>query len=103
MTAARRPRRDVLLVAGGVGITPMRALFETMPLAPGQDLTLLYRARSLDHLLFRHELEEIAQRRGARLHYLVGDDRTCLTAPGLLSRVPDLAERDVYLCGPAGM
>jgi len=103
MTAARRTRRNVLLVAGGVGITPMRALFETMPLTPGQDLTLLYRTRSLDQVLFRRELEEIAWRRGARLHYLLGEDRSCLTATGLLSRVPDLAEWDVYLCGPTGM
>ena len=64
---------------------------------------MLYRARSLGEILFRRELEEIAWQRGARLHYLLGEDRSCLSAPGLLSRVPDLAERDVYLCGPAGM
>ena len=81
MTAARRIRRNVLLVAGGVGITPMRALFETMPLAPGQDLTLLYRARDLEQVLFRDELEMIARRRGARPHYLLGRDPDCLTAP----------------------
>jgi predicted ferric reductase len=103
MTATRRTRRNVALIAGGVGITPMRTLFETMPLAPGQDLVLLYRARSLDEVLFRYELEEIAWRRGARLQYLLGDDRSCLTAPGLLGLVPDLTNRDVYLCGPEGM
>lgn len=31
VTASRRNRRNVLLVAGGIGITPMRALLETMP------------------------------------------------------------------------
>jgi ferredoxin-NADP reductase len=103
MTAARRTRRDVLLVAGGVGITPMRALFETMPLAPGQDLTLLYRARSVEHVLFRDELDEIAHRRGARVHYLLGSDPSCLSAPALVRGVPGLIERDVYLCGPPGM
>jgi predicted ferric reductase len=100
MTAARRTRRNVLLVAGGVGITPMRALFETLPLAPGQDLTLLYRARSPENLVFRYELEQIARHRGARLHYLLGDDPGCLSAPALLRLFPDLAWRDVYLCGP---
>jgi ferredoxin-NADP reductase len=74
MTAARRTRRDVLLIAGGVGITPMRALFETLPRAPGQDLTLLYRARSLDDVLFRDELEEIVRRRGGQVQYLLGRD-----------------------------
>jgi ferredoxin-NADP reductase len=103
MTAARRNRHSVLLVAGGVGITPMRALFETLPLAPGQDLTLLYRARSAEHVLFRDELDDIARARGARVHYLLGEDRWSLTAPGLLHLVPDLAHRDVYLCGPVAM
>lgn len=103
MTAARRSRRDVLLIAGGVGITPMRALFETMPLAPGQDLSLIYRARGPEHLLFRWELDQIARRRGARVYYLLGSDPLSLSAPALLRLVPNLARRDVYLCGPPGM
>jgi ferredoxin-NADP reductase len=103
MTAARRTRRDVLLIAGGVGITPMRALFETLPLAPGQDLTLLYRARSLDEVLFRDELEEIVRRRGGQVQYLLGRDPDCLSASGLLRQVRNLADRDVYLCGPPRM
>ncbi|MCU1391755.1 MAG: ferric reductase [Ilumatobacteraceae bacterium] len=103
MTGARRTRGDVLLIAGGVGITPMRALFETLPLSHGQDLTLLYRARGPEHLLFRHELDEIAWRRGATVRYLVGSDPDCLSASSLIRLVPRLANRDVYLCGPAGM
>jgi predicted ferric reductase len=43
MTAHRRTRPSVLLIAGGVGITPMRALFETFDMDGGR-LTLLYRA-----------------------------------------------------------
>jgi predicted ferric reductase len=103
MTAARRTQRNVLLLAGGVGITPMRALFETLPLEPGQDLTLLYRARDPEDLLFRDELEEIARSRGARLGYLLGRDPDCLSAPALLRLVPDLADRDVYLCASPRM
>ena len=103
MTAARRTRRDVLLIAGGVGITPMRVLFETLPLTPGQDLTLLYRARGPEHLLFRRELEQIAHRRGARLRYVLGDDPNSLSAATLLHQVPGLVQRDVYLCGPPAM
>ncbi|MFI9595491.1 ferric reductase-like transmembrane domain-containing protein [Nonomuraea sp. NPDC052265] len=102
-----RPRRGrkVLLVAGGVGITPLRALFETIPAAPG-DLTLLYRARSEEDLVFRTELEEIARRREAALHYCVGprDQVGDPFAPEVLAGlVPELARHEVYVCGPAGM
>jgi ferredoxin-NADP reductase len=103
MTAARRTRRNVLLIAGGVGITPMRALFETLPVLAGQDLALLYRARGHEDLVFRQELEQIAYARGARLFYLVGTDHDCLSAPALLRGVPDLAQRDVYLCASPRM
>jgi predicted ferric reductase len=103
MTEARRTRRDVLLVAGGVGITPMRALFETIGVAPGHDLTLLYRAGSRDHLVFRAELDALAAERRARVVYLLGDNPDLLSPRSLLRLVPRLAQRDVYLCGPPGM
>jgi predicted ferric reductase len=103
MTGARRTRDDVLLIAGGVGITPMRALFETIELSPRQDLTLLYRARGPEHVLFRDELDRIADVRGASVHYLFGDDPACLSPSELERLAPGLAARDVYMCGPAGM
>jgi ferredoxin-NADP reductase len=103
MTKARRTRDDVLLIAGGVGITPMRALFETIPLSRSQDLTLIYRARTADDLLFREELDEIAWRRGAHVRYLLGERPDCLTASSLRLLVPNLARRDVYMCGPPKM
>ncbi len=103
MTAARRSRNDVVLIAGGVGITPMRALFETIPLEPGERLTLLYRARSHGDVVFHEELEHIASQRGADLFYLLGDNRSCLDAPALAQLVPHIAACDVYLCGPTAM
>jgi ferredoxin-NADP reductase len=81
----------------------MRALFETIPLAPGDDLLLLYRSRSAADVLFRNELDAIAAGRRARVAYLLGNDRTSLTPEGLHRLVPDLVERDVYMCGPPGL
>ncbi|MFD8568111.1 ferric reductase-like transmembrane domain-containing protein [Streptomyces sp. NPDC059639] len=102
LTADRRRRRKVLLLAGGTGITPLRTLFETLPAEPG-DLTLLYRARSAEELALRRELEAIADRRGARLLYALNapdGTRTPLTADRLRATLPDIAEHDVFLCGP---
>lgn len=105
LTAHRRTRRKVLLLAGGVGITPLRALFETLPGAPG-DLTLLYRAGTAEQLVLSGELEAIARSRQAALHYLLGPSDASfdpLAPQALRNLVPELAEHDVYVCGPPGM
>ncbi|MFR9799303.1 ferric reductase-like transmembrane domain-containing protein [Streptomyces sp. MS06] len=104
LTAQRRSRGKVLLVAGGVGITPMRALFETLPAAAG-DLTLLYRATTTQDLALWDELARIADERGARLMYAInGPDgaRPDISAERLRDKVPDIGEHDVFLCGPPG-
>ena len=99
----RRPR--VLLIAGGVGITPMRALFEAIDL-PGKDVTLVYRASKEQNLVLKHELDEIAERSGARVVYLVGpssDSRNDMSAHALNRIVGDLSDHDVYLCASPGL
>ena len=104
-TAARRKRRKVLLIAAGVGITPIRTLFETLPGAPG-DITLLYRVSSSENVLFQDELEAIADNRGHRLYLLSGPrggSGDPLSAGRLVSAIPDVRQHDVYLCGPPAM
>jgi predicted ferric reductase len=107
-TGARRRRKRVLLIAGGIGITPLRALLEEFPTQPGA-VTVLYRASSWDDVVFHEELDALAQMRGARIHYLVGrrrpDPRTIdpLDARSILRMVPDVDERDVFICGPDPM
>ena len=92
------------LIAGGVGISPIRALLEDMPGEPGT-IAVIYRAASEDEVLFRAELDELAQRRGAELHYVLGERRgdELLSAEHLQTLVPDIASRDVYVCGPPRM
>lgn len=106
LTGARRTRRQVTLIAGGIGIAPLRALLESLAAVPG-DITLLYRASTADDVVFRAELDLLAQHRGASVHYLVGR-RTDLGFDPLAPErihglVPDIAEHDVYVCGPDGM
>ncbi len=103
-TADRRTRDRCLLIAGGSGITPIRALLEELP--PGA--TLIYRAATPADLLLRRELDWLAQARGTDVWYVVGsrDDRGprhVLSPRGLRELVPDVAGRDVYLCGPDGL
>jgi predicted ferric reductase len=106
-TTDRRTRRRVALIAGGIGITPIRALVESLPAEPG-DVTLLYRAASRGDVAFGKELAALANRKGFELQLLIGseigDDRTDqLGVPALRTLVPDIAHRDVYVCGPPAM
>jgi predicted ferric reductase len=106
-TEVRRTHPRVALIAGGIGITPLRALFEALPAGRG-DLALIYRVLRDEDLVLRDELERIAAERGADLFLVVGDHRHPehhdRLAPGRLrAMVPDLPSRDVYLCGPAQM
>jgi predicted ferric reductase len=99
-TGEARRREKILLVAGGIGITPIRALLDELE----GDLVLLYRVVREADAVF---LDELAGR-GARVEVLAGDheveDGSDLLSPGhLLELVPDLAERDVFVSGPPGL
>jgi ferredoxin-NADP reductase len=110
--AGVRTTDKVLLMASGIGVTPMRALLEGLSQRPG-DVVLVYRIHSAADVLFREELAALASERGARVVTVPGPRiRTrdsWLPAPAehlddveaLVHLVPDVAERDVYLCGNA--
>jgi predicted ferric reductase len=104
LTSAARRHPRALLIAGGVGIAPIRALLEDMPAEPGE-LSVIYRAGREADLLFRDELDELASRRAADMHYVVGEHGGdgLLSPEHLRELVPDLVDRDVYVCGPVSM
>jgi ferredoxin-NADP reductase len=101
--AARRRRAGVLLIGGGIGITPIRAIAERMR----GDVVLIHRVLDQQDLIFRSELAELAAQTGVVVHDIVGDHRgegaRLLSCEHLLELVPDAAERDVFLCGPPAM
>ncbi|HZT64686.1 MAG TPA: ferredoxin reductase family protein [Acidimicrobiales bacterium] len=98
---SRRADR-VLLVGAGVGITPIRALLEDLP--PAVDVAVVVRASATEDILFRHEMQGLLERRGGALHEILGDRHTArIDARALRRLVPDVAERDVYVCGPEGL
>lgn len=103
LTGERRTADRVLLIAGGIGVTPLRALLEEF--SASLPVTLLYRARRTVDLVFKRELDMLAERRGARIVYLVGSRRsggpdTAVRADLIRRHVPDVAAREVYVCGP---
>jgi predicted ferric reductase len=100
----------VLLLACGIGITPLLSLLGELPYRPGE-ATLVYRARTAAEVAFRDELDWYAAHRGVRLVHLLGpragrpswlpaefadhDD-----ADALRRIAPWVAGSHVYICGP---
>jgi predicted ferric reductase len=87
-TTIHQRRPDALLVAGGVGITPIRALLEDIQ----GHVVVLYRVRTQADAVLLPELNDLAKARG-----------TMLGPANLHMMVPDVHERDVFVCGPPGM
>jgi predicted ferric reductase len=103
-TDEARKRQRSVLIAGGIGITPIRALMEEIR---GHAL-VLYRVVREPEAILREELERIAADRGLELRIVSGDHATedgarLLSADHLQELVPDIAERDVFVCGPPAM
>ena len=103
-----RTRRKVALIGAGVGITPLRALAEGLAYSPGDAVVL---QRFSDQPLFHHEFDTLAAERGLDVVHLPGRRRHPESWLGhgmgpiddvsaLLAWVPDVADRDVYVCGP---
>jgi predicted ferric reductase len=99
-TALHRTRPDTLLVAGGVGVTPVRALLEELT----GHVVLVYRVTRARDAVLLDELRALAHARGAVLHLVTGPsaDRP-LDADALGRMVPDARDRDAFVCGPPGM
>jgi len=106
-TADRLRGGPALFLAGGIGITPLRAMLDELPPDHG-DVVLIYRASSWRDVAFRAELDELAAKRRVRLVYLVGRRSDPALqgeplSPAALARlVPDIAGRDVFVSGSEG-
>ncbi len=108
-TDVARTAPKLAIIAAGIGVTPARALLEHARFAPGE-ATVLLRASDDDETYLWDEVRAIAAAKGATLYTMIGrrsriaphwmpesDARRGVT---LSSVLPELADTDLYLCGP---
>ena len=104
---------SVVLIGGGVGVTPMMSAVRYLTKRSWpHDIYFVFAGRSKGDLIFREELEHL-QRRYSNLHLTIvldevhpseeGYIRGRITREVLESRIPDLPSRRVHICGPPPM
>ena len=100
------------LIAGGSGIVPLMAMLRARIEAGSDELVrLLASARSYEHIIYREELSEIAQRDGIEVtHTLTRSQPEGWTGPSrrvdraMLENLvwPPAREPTCFVCGPTG-
>ena len=94
-----RTQDRVALIGAGVGVTPLRALLEDLPLSV--DVDFVVRASTSESIVHREEVIALLDRRGGRYREVIGPrEQVRFDARALRRMIPDIAERDVYVCGP---
>jgi vanillate O-demethylase ferredoxin subunit len=91
--------KRTLLFAGGIGVTPILAMAETL-FANGAVFEMHYSVRSPERAAFRERITKAGLASQVHFHYDSGDAGQKLDLPALLA-APE-PDTHVYVCGPQG-
>ncbi|HAT4425604.1 FAD-binding oxidoreductase [Legionella pneumophila serogroup 1] len=105
--------KSIVMICGGVGITPMMSIIRYLTdIGWHNDIYLLYCCRTTSEFIFREELEQL-QERYLNLHVyasmLRSEGAVWMGLQGLFTKniishlVPDIASHRIHVCGPPAM
>ncbi|MEN9328542.1 MAG: hypothetical protein RI947_1350 [Candidatus Parcubacteria bacterium] len=98
----------VLCIAGGIGITPMRSLIEDLT-RHNKDIILIYSNKTKEEMVLGAEFEALKKDHTLTVHYVYSQQQYDDALYGRVDKelitklVPDLKDRDIFLCGPPVM
>ncbi|MGM9427546.1 PDR/VanB family oxidoreductase [Hydrogenophaga sp. MI9] len=92
-------QRHAVLLAGGIGITPLKAMAHALA-AESRSFELHYCARSARNAAFADELRRLVHEGRLHFHFDHGDPAQGLDIAGLLRQPAEGTH--LYYCGPAG-
>lgn len=103
-STARHPAPKYLFLSAGSGVTPLMSMTRTLyDLAHPVDVVFVHSARTFDDIIFRQECDFIAATAPHfRVRQVLDDRGEQLDAGMLREAAPDLLEREIFTCGPAG-
>ncbi|MEO6017672.1 MAG: PDR/VanB family oxidoreductase, partial [Polaromonas sp.] len=93
------PAAHTLLLAGGIGVTPLLCMAQRLATA-GASFALHYSTRSAERTAFRDEIAQSAFNQQVHFHFDSGTDEQKLNLDSLLA-TPE-AQTHLYVCGPSG-
>ena len=100
----QQPETPLLLVSAGSGATPMASIARWLrDIGCKTPVHYVHLARTPADWLFKPEIEAIAAELGSwKLDWLTTSTNGRPTAAGFAAMAPDLANREIFCCGPAG-
>lgn len=104
-TANRLRGDNVVMIAGGIGLTPIISMLAELS-KTNASISVIYAARHSNYLALRHELDKYAALPSVEVHYLFDMSSTYSKhklRQKLRQLVPDIEDREVFLCGPIAM
>lgn len=98
-------RKKYLFIAGGIGITPIRAMIELNAIDKA-DMVLIYGSRTEKDITFKAEFDEILLRCPTlKIFHILGTptpgyENGFINKDKIVRLIPDFFDREVFLCGP---
>ncbi|MBG0565045.1 ferredoxin--NADP reductase [Actinoplanes aureus] len=86
---------DLLLLAGGSGITPIMGIIKSVRARGSGDLALIYANRDPSSVIFKQELDELLP-----VTYWMDSEQGVPTADTLAALLTPYADREAFVCGP---
>ncbi len=113
-TLPRDPKRKLVFIAGGIGITPFRSMLKYLiDKHEARNIVLFYAVSSVEYIAYRDVLDKAAAVLNVRIYYVISSKAASgglknvinsrLNAHTIAHLVPDLNERMVYVSGPPNL
>ena len=96
------PNAEYVFIAGGIGITPFRSILKELDHGNQSTHIILLYANRDQNILFKDEIEEIAQNNpNFKIHYVFSPER--IDERKIRELIPDINRPTFYVSGPEPM